>query len=182
MAPGRGACTRREIEFEMPDLALSTWCPPFLRGHFPSLGAHQRMYRKSTYALLYLLLACAITVGLGSMNIPTELDLALHANMADGVIIKLSCEQHATVIYRIDLNGRHYVGQDQTRDDDCGRVRLNDRVAVWYLPDHPETNTLRVPSGALENELISVALAATVLPAVVLWVAAARLRRRKRRG
>ena len=166
----------------MPDLALSTWCPPFLRGHFPSLGAHQRMYRNSTYALLYLLLACAITVGLGSMNIPTELDLALHANMADGVIIKLSCEQHATVIYRIDLNGRHYVGQDQTRDDDCGRVRLNDRVAVWYCLTIRRQIRYVSRAGLLKMSLSRSRSPPQFSQPSSFWVAAARLRRRKHRG
>ncbi|MGA9868019.1 MAG: hypothetical protein WBQ75_16465 [Acetobacteraceae bacterium] len=134
-----------------------------------------------TYSLLYALMACAIAVGMGSLNVPAEYALALHARTADGAVIRPSCDQHATVIYRFHLNGQDYVGQDQTQDDNCGRVRPDDHVVVWYLPDHPETSMLRVPGGALANELISIALAATLVPTVIVLPIASRLRRRARR-
>lgn len=119
--------------------------------------------------LAYLLLVGIFAVGVGSFNLPRERRLAQRAVVGEGVIIKPTCEMHNTVIFRFKASGHEYTSSDQPIDDNCQGVSANNRVTVWYLPDNPAINTLQNPMGLIENELVSVVLAALIGPAIIMW-------------
>jgi hypothetical protein len=112
-----------------------------------------------------------------SLNLPSETRLVQRAIRGESVIIKPNCEMHNTVIFSFQAAGHEYTSSDQPIDDNCQGVSANDRVTVWYLPDNPAINTLRNPIGLIENELVSVALAALIGPAIIMWRVAGALRK-----
>ena len=128
----------------------------------------------------YLGLAAAVWFGLGGLNLPTFRRLVAEGVRADGTVTAPDCGNHATVRYTFEVAGRQVagVGQPGWGNPPCDQLRAGDRLVVWYLPAAPAVNRLGDPRPRLDNELVSVALAATVMPALLVGALTVRWRHR----
>ena len=110
-----------------------------------------------------------------------------------------STETEATVIAKDSANHRSIVGRFSTKsggtievpgrlgppNPDFDRVRLGDRVLVNYLETDPATVEFGDPGRQLQNEFLSAAVAALVLPTFgvgVVYLQRARWRPSRRRA
>ena len=118
----------------------------------------------------YLGLAAAVWFGLGRINLQNLRRLATEGVRADGTVTAPDCGNHATVRYTFEADGREIsgVGQPGWGNPPCDQLRAGDRLEVWYIPAAPAVNRPGDPRPTLHNELVSVALAATVMPALLV--------------
>jgi hypothetical protein len=119
--------------------------------------------------LVLMMLFAALT---GGLNWPTYWKLAHRSASVQGTVIQVLPEVHATVRYRYYVGGGEYHGQTQPRPPNPPIERLAEgaTLTVWYDPEEPRTSVLGPPSALLENETISVALAAVLFPTLILLV------------
>jgi hypothetical protein len=134
----------------------------------------QMRLRRARYAVTWLLLALGITVGIGSLNWPTYRRLAARGVSAQAVVVELLPRFHDTVRYRYDVAGRTFEGQTQSWQPNppSEKLRIGQPLVIYYDPGHPSTSVLGDPKPILENETISVLLAAFGMPTfvVVVWI------------
>jgi hypothetical protein len=126
--------------------------------------------RRRRQALVFLGLALVLGAGLGSLNLPTYLRLARHAEAIGATVIQPDCDNHATFTYRFVVGGRLYTGKGSAISVSCERLRVGDQVEAYYLPGDPETNAPGNVRQALHNEVVSIVLAATVFPFFLILV------------
>lgn len=125
------------------------------------------MKRWLSYFSAYVVLACIVAAGIGSLNIPRFLALSGRAQHTNGVVVRQTCNEHATLVYRFRVSGREIEHQGSALGD-CESIPPGSQVGVWFVEDQPDMSTLRAPQDELNNELISVALAAAIFPAFLL--------------
>lgn len=132
------------------------------------------------YAITWLVLAVAIAIGWGSLDLPSYRRLVTQGIRAEGKIIELHPEHHNTARYGYLVAGQTFVGQKQSWQPNppLEEMRVGQTVVVYYDPESPEQSVLGDPKPILQNEIISIALAAVIGPAfiVLVW----RFRRQKR--
>ena len=118
----------------------------------------------------YLCLANFVWFGLGSMNLPKLRRLTAEGVSVIGTVSFTDCGNHSSVQYWFEANGLVFGGKGIPGFDNpsCKQFQVGYRLSVWYVPADPEINTPGDPSYMLKNELISVGLAATMLPAVLV--------------
>src|SRR4051812_25526185 len=105
-------------------------------------------------ASLYLVLAGAIGLGIGSQNIPHYSRLARDGRMVMGTVAKTDCSSHNQVDYTYRVGDDDHSGSRGRSD--CGKLVAGQQIEVWYLPDEPATSDLREPTSGLRNEWIAV--------------------------
>ena len=133
------------------------------------------------YAITWLALAAAIAVGIGSLNWP-----AYHRMVAVGVsgqasVVELLPETHNTVRYEYRVAGEAFTGQMQSWQPNppLDQLRVGHPLVIFYDPQHPAQSVLGYPKPMLQNETISVALAAIVAPSFIVATWAWRSSRRQ---
>ena len=124
----------------------------------------------------YLGLAAAVGFCLGRINLQTLRRLSTEGVRAVGTVTAPDCGNHATVRYTFEADGREIagVGQPGWGNPPCDQLRAGDRLEVWYVPAAPAVNRPGDPRPSLDNELVSVALAASVMPALLVGALALR--------
>ena len=130
-------------------------------------------FKFSVYLPLAVLAACVFTY-VGSSRFYYQ--LARDGQMVRGVVVTPTCEQHNSLNFEFEAEGRTWPGSGHSGH--CRELRRGDSVDVWYLPDNPAASSLDEPRAGLYNELETSGLAALVLPAFVLLA----ISQRKRRG
>jgi hypothetical protein len=91
-----------------------------------------------------------------------------HALAEDGVAARgqvalPDCPNHATYIYRFDVNGREYRGRGGAGMK-CQRLRVGDPMSLWYLRTDPSINSDTEPRAALRANERSFAIMAIAVP------------------
>ena len=124
------------------------------------------------YAVAWLVLMILFAALIGGLNWRTYWKLANRSVSVQGTVTQVLPEVHATVRYRYYVDGREYRGQTQPRPPNPALERLAEgaTLTVWYDPEEPKISVLGVPSALLENETISVILAAVLFPTLILIV------------
>jgi hypothetical protein len=124
------------------------------------------------YAVAWLVLMMLFAALIGGLNWLTYWKLAHRGVSVQGTVIQVLPEVHATVRYRYYVDGREYHGQTQPRPPNPPIERLAEgaTLMVWYDPEEPKMSVLGAPSGLLENETISVILAAVLFATFILLV------------
>lgn len=121
------------------------------------------------FAAGWLVLAISFAALIGRLNWPTYWKLAHHSASVQGTVIQVLPEMHGAVRYRYYVDEREYDGQSQPRPSNPPIEHLIEgaTLTVWYDPDEPKISVLGLPSALLENETISVALAAILFPTFI---------------
>lgn len=119
---------------------------------------------------VYVFLATVVWFYFGGVNLPFLQRLAANGVPTEASVTFPDCGNHNNVRYTFEANGRTFSGGGRPgRDRPCNQLRVGDRLTVWYVPADPSINLPRNPKRALANELLSLGLAAVVMPAVVVW-------------
>jgi len=127
--------------------------------------------RRIKYLVLYLTLAIAIALFLGSINWMTYYQLSKNGIGTKAVVMKTNCSNHMTFSYRFDFNGQSIesFGGDGYGNPSCDTLKPGDPVLIYYLPSQPEINVSGDPKERLNNETISIAMAALIFPALLVF-------------
>jgi hypothetical protein len=137
--------------------------------------------RRIKYLVLYLALAIAIALIIGSINWMTYYRLSKHGVGTKGVVTKTNCLNHMTFSYRFDFNGQSIdsSGGDGYGNPSCDTLKQGDPVLIYYLPPQPEINVPGDPKERLNNETISIAMAALIFPAILVFAISKWIKKQK---
>jgi hypothetical protein len=125
------------------------------------------------YAITWLALATTIAIGIGSLNWPAFHRMAAAGVSGQATVTELLPEIHNTVRYEYHVGGQVFHGQQQSWQPNppLERLSVGQTLVIYYAPQNPGASVLGDPKPMLQNETISVALAATMIPTfiVVAW-------------
>ncbi len=113
--------------------------------------------------LIWIGMAAAISIGLGSVNVPRLVQLYRHQAIVQGIVESSDCANHSTVFYEFAVSGTRYTGHGLTAGD-CRAFNRGASVTVYYVMDRPEVSSLREPRAALINEVGTALLGGLFLP------------------
>lgn len=136
------------------------------------------------YAITWLVLATVIAVGIGSLNWPAYHRLVEVGVSGQASVLELLPKIHNTVRYEYHVGGHMFEGQMQSWQPNppLEQLRVGQPLVIYYDPQHPAQSVLGNPKPMLQNETISVALAAIVFPSFIVGTWAWRSSRRQARG
>jgi hypothetical protein len=122
------------------------------------------------YAITWLLLAIVIAVGIGSLNWPAYRRMAARGISGKATVLELLPRIHNTVRYQYEVSGQTFEGQMQSWQPNppLEQLGIGQSVIIFYDPEQPATSVLGDPKPILQNETISVLLAAFVIPTFVV--------------
>ena len=129
----------------------------------------------------YVVLAVGIWFGLGRINVSYFRRLATEGTPTQATVQKTDCENHSSIHYSFEADRKTFTGMglDGSGNPPCRSLRAGDRIIVWHIPDDPTINCPGDPRLRLDNERISVAMAAFMMPAIIVGVATWQLHRRR---
>jgi hypothetical protein len=133
------------------------------------------------YVITWLVLATVIAIGIGSLNWP-----AYHRLVAVGVsgqasVLELLPKIHNTVRYEYRVGGKVFDGRMQSWQPNppLEQLKVGQPLVIYYDPQHPAESVLGNPKSMLQNETVSVALAAIGVPSLIVAAWAWRSSRRQ---
>jgi hypothetical protein len=125
------------------------------------------------YVLAWLLLAAAIAIGIGRLNWTSYRHMAAHGISGPATVMELLPKIHNSLRYEYQVAGRTFQGQMQSWPPNpaLDQLAIGQSLVIYYDPEHPEESVLGDPGPMLRNETISIGLAATLFPTllVVMW-------------
>jgi hypothetical protein len=125
------------------------------------------------YAITWVGLAAVLGLGIGSLNWPTYHRIAMRGISGQAVVVELLPKIHQTVRYEYHIAERTFQGQMRSWQPNppIEQLKVGQPLVIYYDPERPEKSLLGDPRPILENETVSVALAAIGLPTflVVVW-------------
>ena len=107
----------------------------------------------------WLLIVVGVALLVGQVNIPRLYRLASDSVSTIGRVTASHPKNHDTLSYIYTVGGRTYV-RDDGAPGHAVDFAVGQEVLVYYLPADPGVSTLRNPRAGLDNEIVSVALAA----------------------
>ena len=122
------------------------------------------------YAITWLALATTIVVVVGRLNWPGYRRLAAVGVPGQATVVELLPSIHNTVRYEYRVDGRGFQGQMQSwrPNPPLPQLAVGHALVIYYDPQHPEDSVLGYPKPMLQNETISVALAAVIIPTLIV--------------
>lgn len=100
--------------------------------------------------------------------------LSRHGVVTQGTVTGFEPENHRTVHYTYEVDGRFYSAAQQggagRGNRDFEYLTVGDSVQVYYLPEDPGLRCLGNPRAGLANELIPLALAIVLGPLFIIIV------------
>ena len=129
--------------------------------------------------LYYIAMAAGIWFVLGHVGPTAKYEQLLEAGVpAQATVVRRDCDNHASFVYHFEATGRRFESRDRASSIGrrCVDLAPDERVAVVYLPDDPSVNMAGSPGQELHDEQRSVALAALVMPGLILWAVSRRPR------
>ena len=126
------------------------------------------------YAITWLALVIGIAVVVGRLNWPAYRRLAVVGVPGQATVVELLPNIHNTVRYKYRVEGREFQGQMQSWQPNLplSQLAVGNPLVIYYDPQRPENSVLGYPKPMLENETISVTLAAVIIPTIMVgsWV------------
>jgi hypothetical protein len=122
------------------------------------------------YAITWLVLASLIAIGIGSLNWPAYRRMVSVGVLGQGRVVELLPKIHNTVRYDYRVGPRLFDGQMQSWQPNppLEQLRIGQPLVVYYDPEHPAESVLGNPKPMLQNERVSVALAAVGAPSLIV--------------
>ena len=122
------------------------------------------------YAITWLVLATVVAVGIGSLNWPSYHRLAVAGVPGQATVVELLPKTHNTVRYEYRVGGQVFEGQMQAWQPNAPleQLRVGQPLIIYYDPQHPAQSVLGDPKPILQNEIVSVALAAIGVPSFIV--------------
>jgi len=123
-------------------------------------------------------LAATIAAVIGRLNIPSLIKLVKHGAPITATIIRTTCDSHNSAAYTFTVGSARYSGGDNGIQD-CRSLHPGDQITIYYDLTDPALNRASEPTAALRNEIISISLAAVLIPTFALGAVLFRKRRKK---
>jgi hypothetical protein len=122
------------------------------------------------YAITWLALAAVIAVGIGSLNWATYYRMVAVGVSGQASVVELLPNVHNTVRYEYRVGGEAFNGQMQSWQPNLPleQLKVGQPLVIYYDPQHPAKSVLGNPKPMLQNETISVALAAIGVPSFIV--------------
>ena len=126
---------------------------------------------RTKHVRVWTVSAVVIAFLLWLINGPTFLRLTMHGAPASATAAEILPRTHATVRYTFLVADRRYEGRAQLwrPNPEINNVKVGDHLVAFYDPQNPEVSVLGYPKAMLENELGTIALAATIFPTFILF-------------
>jgi hypothetical protein len=106
-------------------------------------------------ALIYIVLfGTFATLLVWGFNIAQQYELVKRGIHTKGFVAKLNCEQHNTVFYQFQVQGRDY--QDLKKVEHCLQTIVGSPVDVYYLDGKPAASTAVPPADGLRSSILSI--------------------------
>lgn len=124
------------------------------------------------FILLWLAGASLIAIGLGSFNIPLLYALVHKGIPTCGTIIAIDSQNHNSVRFSYEVNGKTYYGVQQGGVSGNGSdfsPYCRDNV-VYYLSENPERSCIGYPRAMLNDEINSILVGMLIFPSFILLV------------
>jgi hypothetical protein len=133
------------------------------------------------YAIAWLVLAAVTAVGIGSLNWPKYHHMAAVGVSGQASVIQLLPKIHQTVRYEYRVGELEFQGRMQSWQPNppLEQLTVGQPLVIYYDPQHPAESVLGDPKPMLQNETISVALAAIMVPSFLVATWAWRSSRRQ---
>jgi hypothetical protein len=127
--------------------------------------------RRIKYLLLYLAFAIGIALFLGRINWMTYYRLSNNGIGTKAIVTNTDCSNHMTFSYRFDSSGQSIdgLGGDGYGNPSCYTLKKGDPVLIYYLSTQPQINVPGNPKERLNNETISITMAALIFPALLVF-------------
>lgn len=127
----------------------------------------------------YFLMAIAFWLLLSHIGATERyVQLARAGVPVEAIVVRPDCGNHATFIYRFEVDGRQFESRDHASPTgrDCDSLKVGEKIEILYLPTDPSVTMVGNPNEQLLGERISIALASLVMPGFILWALARRRR------
>ena len=123
------------------------------------------------FAAIYVLLAAMTAIGISSAGRMFDYwKLASDGVETMGTVVQPTCASHMSFRYKYSVGDRTFQAVGIHAAKPCPSLLPGDPVKVSYLPDDPGTSMIGDPHSALKNEIVSITMAALILPALAVWV------------
>jgi len=121
----------------------------------------------AVYLAMWVVLAAAIVVGLGSFHWTRYARLSTAGVPVPARVTVLTPRDHTRVRYEYLVGGRRYSGRGEMAAKG-GNLAAGAPVMAWYDPARPEVSCLGDPRPRLQGESIAIALVALIVPPLIL--------------
>ena len=137
------------------------------------------MPRIALYVALWAAGALAIVFGLGSLYRPLYVRLVAHGVPAQGIVRAIHSKPHDIVDYDYGVGGQtfHSTQYPSSPNPAPEQLQVGQPVMLTYNSERPAESLLGDPQPKLQNENISIALAALLMPSFLVFSLARRFRR-----
>jgi hypothetical protein len=123
------------------------------------------------WAILWLILAAAFALGIGTLNVPLFNHLIRNGVREQATAVKLTPEFHNTVRYEYQVGAIKFEGQSQSwlPNPPVEKIKVGEPLVIYYDPLNPSRSVLGDPKPMLTNELISVGMVVLAVPTVIVF-------------
>jgi hypothetical protein len=137
--------------------------------------------RRLIFLLFYAGAATSIAVLMGHSNWLSYYRLSNEGIGTQALVTKTTCANNSTFSYRFTVGGQTIEGSggDGNGNPPCNSLKPGDQVRIVYLAAAPRTNLPGNPKERLGNETAVIAMAALILPLLLLFILFLILRRRQ---
>ena len=136
------------------------------------------------YALAWMVLALAVSVGIGSLNWLSYRRLSTRGLAGQATVVELLPKDHNSVRYEYPVGSKVFQGRMQSwpPNPPLEDLVVGKTLTVYFDPERPEVSVLGDPKKMLTNETISVGLASILFPSFIvsawMWMTSRRHRPR----
>ncbi len=122
------------------------------------------------YALIWLTLAGAMAVGVGSLNWLTFRRLSTEGIPSQARVVELLPKVHNTVKYAYPVGGKLFQGQTQSwpPNPPLEQLVVGQTLTIYFDPAQPERSVLGDPKEMLTNETIFIAITSVLIPTFII--------------
>jgi len=137
--------------------------------------------RRLLFLLYYAGAATVIALWLGQANWLFSYRLTTDGIGTQAQVTKTTCADNSTFSYRFSVDGQAIEGSggDGNGNPPCQSLKPGDTVQVFYLAAEPQKNLPGNPRQRLGSETAFIAMAAFILPLLLLFILFLILRRRQ---
>jgi hypothetical protein len=119
-------------------------------------------------AVVWLCLGAPLAILLGSFNVPRFVSILSDEASVMGTVTDTNCDNHATVHYSFEANGRVYRAATASSGD-CRQVQAGHPLRIYYAAHSPIDNAAVEPWHGLLNEIMPIILAVLLVPPFIIW-------------
>ena len=120
------------------------------------------------FAAAWVALATALASILGSVNVPTYIELIRHGERTIATIAETDCNNHEQATYTFTVGTIRFSSKNVMWEYDCGSLHAGDVIQIYYDRNDPTISRAFEPHRGLVNDLIPIAFACLMAPPLMI--------------